>query len=583
MIVRRSLRASLCGPEAGDYLFANALIQEGVYSSLLKSRKREIHRKAAEWFGERDPVLRAEHLDRAENSGAAAAYLAAAGDQAQRYRYDLALKLAERGIALASDRPGLYALTMLRGEVLRELGRSQDSMTAFQSALDLASDEAQCCRAWMGKAACSRITGDFALAIEALGQAQPIAERLGLADARSQIHNTRGNVFFAQGDVAACHDEHQRAFDYARRSGDAEREARALSGLGDAALAQARMLTALGYFRRCVDLAQRNGLISVEIPNRSLVGACHIYSNRLDAALSECDAACNTASRVGVLHAEITAQQLMAIVLVQRAEHENAEKALARALSLARPAGARRQQSMCLCLLAITRIAQGQRQQARDYLAQSLDVARQTSLRFFGPAIFSALALVADDDAERRQALEQGEALLHEGSGKSPVVLSTGNRRGARSARLDGSGALCERAGGLRPARAASLAQLIIERGRALVALGKYGRSDATVAKLAHLREESAAFISVRRCQALKRRSRSEVAPTHRAHWSSSAAAAREIAMAQIAVFDALNAITSRYQQYFLKGTKAAQRHALQCTRSWPSYPHLPISKTAEA
>ena len=56
------IASELVRPEAGDYLFANALIQEGVYSSLLKSRKREIHRKAAEWFGERDPVLRAEPL-----------------------------------------------------------------------------------------------------------------------------------------------------------------------------------------------------------------------------------------------------------------------------------------------------------------------------------------------------------------------------------------------------------------------------------------------------------------------------------------------------------------------------------------
>lgn len=162
-----------------------------------------------------------------------------------------------------------------------------------------------------------------------------------------------------------------------------------------------------------------------------------------------------------------------------------------RALSLARPAGARRQQSMCLCLLAITRIAQGQRQPAREYLAQSLDVARQTSLRFFGPAIFSALALVADDDAERRQALEQGEALLHEGSGQSHLWFY---RQAIDAALAAQDWTEAERYASaledyVRP-EPLPWAQLIIERGRALVALGKYGRSDATVAKLAHLREE---------------------------------------------------------------------------------------------
>ena len=41
-------------PEGDDYLFAHALIQEGAYSSLLRSRRRELHLQAAEWFADRD-------------------------------------------------------------------------------------------------------------------------------------------------------------------------------------------------------------------------------------------------------------------------------------------------------------------------------------------------------------------------------------------------------------------------------------------------------------------------------------------------------------------------------------------------
>ena len=83
-------------------------------TALLKSRRRELHRRAADWYDGRDAVLRAEHLDRADDPGAPAAYLAAAQAQVADYRYELALRLAERGLELAGEpgrplRPGLPA------------------------------------------------------------------------------------------------------------------------------------------------------------------------------------------------------------------------------------------------------------------------------------------------------------------------------------------------------------------------------------------------------------------------------------------------------------------------------------------
>jgi len=53
-------------PEGDDLLFAHALIQEGAYSTLLRTRRRELHRRAADWFAATDPVLYAQHLDRAD-------------------------------------------------------------------------------------------------------------------------------------------------------------------------------------------------------------------------------------------------------------------------------------------------------------------------------------------------------------------------------------------------------------------------------------------------------------------------------------------------------------------------------------
>ena len=408
------IACDLVRPAGSEYLFAHALIQEGVYSSLLHAKKRELHRKAADWFGEQEPILRAEHLDRAGDPEAAEAYLNAATDQAGRSRFDVALQLAERGAQLAIGASLRCALTILRADVLRELGRSRDSIAAFEEAVQLAEDEAQRCRAWMGVAAGHRVTGDFAAAMEALNQAEPIAQRLQLVADCSRIRHTRGNLYFAQGKVSECHDEHQAALAFARQGGDSECEARALSGLGDVLYAQGRMLTALGYFTRCVELCRQAGFLRVEVPSRIMASHCLLYKNELARAITETQAACDAASKTGLVQSEILAQVSLAMFFINAGRVDEAEQASNRCLSLARSANARRYESEALYILAMLRIPKGDRAGARGQLAESLELARQTGMGFLGGAIFGAMAYAAADPAERRRALEQGEASLRE-------------------------------------------------------------------------------------------------------------------------------------------------------------------------
>src|SRR3546814_9463438 len=54
----------LLRPQGEAFLFAHALIRDAVYDTLLRSRRRMLHRRAAEWFAGRDPALNAEHLER---------------------------------------------------------------------------------------------------------------------------------------------------------------------------------------------------------------------------------------------------------------------------------------------------------------------------------------------------------------------------------------------------------------------------------------------------------------------------------------------------------------------------------------
>ncbi len=485
--------SDLVRPAASDYLFAHALIQEGVYSSLLHSKKRELHRKAADWFGEQEPILRAEHLDRAGDPEAAQAYLNAATDQARRSRYDVALRLAERGAELAGVGSLRCTLTLLRGDLLRELGRSQESITAFQEAVQLAQDEAQRCRAWMGVAAGNRVTGDFAAAMEALRRAEPIAQRLGLVADASRIRHTRGNLCFAQGKVSECHDEHQAALAFARQIGDSECEAHALSGLGDAQYARGRMLTALGYFRDCVELSRLAGLVRVEVPNRAMVGHCLLYNNEVDRAVSEAQTACEAAHRIGLVQNAIFAQESVMFLLTMGGRYDEAEQAGSRCLSRARPAGARRYESAVLYLLALVRIAQGNRAAAKELLAQALELARQTGIGFLGAAVFGGLAYAAEESDERQRALAQGEASLRE-----PCVshcqlwfywhaIDATLAAGEWDAAVRYADALEEYV----RSKPLPWASLLAARGRALASVGMHGATDPALNELRRLREQA--------------------------------------------------------------------------------------------
>jgi class 3 adenylate cyclase/tetratricopeptide (TPR) repeat protein len=408
--------ADLLREDSGELAFAHALIQEGVYASLLNTRKRALHLRAAEALSASDLVLRAEHLDRAGDPRAPAAYFEAAREQAQRFRTDSALGLAERGSALADDAALRTELLLLRGDLLRQAGRSSDSIAAFEVAVQSATSDEQRCKAWMGVVAGHRVTTDVPAAMRALDEAQRIAERLGSADHGSRIHHVRGNLHFARGDGDACRAEHQVALRLAREVANPECEALALSGLGDADYLQARMLRALDHFRGGVELSRQHGLPRTEAANRCMAGHCLFYANRMEDSVQEMQAALRVAQAMGLTQVEIFVYESLGYLLALRGEHHLAEEYLRPAIPLARAAGARRYLSLMLYALALGRMAQGLHAEAQAALDEALDLTRSTGPAFAGPIVHAGIALLAGDAAGATRALADGESLLGQGA-----------------------------------------------------------------------------------------------------------------------------------------------------------------------
>jgi tetratricopeptide (TPR) repeat protein len=409
------LAHALVVPEQSGFLFAHALVQEGVYSSLLKPRKRELHRRAAKWFGDSDPVLHARHLDRAEDPGAPLALGAAARSQRAAFRYEAAMELVDRGLAVVADIGERFELSCLRGELLRDLGSIPESIAAFRNALEIASGDAQRCRAAIGLVEGLRVSEGLAEALVLLDQAQEAATRDGATADLARIHHLRGNIYFPLGRIEECRAEHEMGLTHALESGSVEAEARALDGLGDAAYAQGRMRSAYQYFSRCAELAHAHGFGRIEVATRSMAG-CRIYFNEAREALKDGIEATAAAARAGHLRAELLGRTTCTQACLELGEWDRALEHVAHANRLAKRLGAKRFEAQNLEFEGRILHGRGERDKARSRLSEALTICRSVGTQFSGPKCIGALALTTDDPVEQRRLLDEGEAMLRRGA-----------------------------------------------------------------------------------------------------------------------------------------------------------------------
>jgi class 3 adenylate cyclase/tetratricopeptide (TPR) repeat protein len=483
----------LVRPEGEDYLFAHALIQEGVYGSLLIARRAELHRRAAEWFASRDLALRAEHLDRAKDPAAPQAFLEAARDQAAGFRYERALALAERGLELNSEPSVRFALSCYAGELRRKLGRNPESIEAYREAERLADDDIQRCRAWIGQGEGMRLIDQYQDALALMNKAEKAATENRLAAELAQIHHLRGNLYFPLGDLDGCLREHDAALNWAREAGLPEAEARALGGLGDAHYLSGRMQTAYDSFRRCVDLSRQHGLGQVEVANLPMVGWSGIFTAVLDRALETAEAAAEIARKGSHYRAESQARSLAGFIKMEMGAFADGREQMNLALALSRKLKARRFEAHYLCDIARLTAAEGNRSDASKLVEQALNICRDTGMKYIGPTVLGCHARITDDPEARQRALDEGTSILQKGCvshnylwfyrDAMEVCLATDNWDAVEryAAALEDY---------TRP-EPLLWSDFFIARGRVLATYGKGRRDDALIAKLRQLCEEA--------------------------------------------------------------------------------------------
>ena len=399
-------------------------------------------------------------------------------------------RLTERGSALSASATERFALTCLRGELLEHLGAMPESLRALEAALAAAPDDAARCRALLGIAAAKRVIDDLDGAFADLEQAEALATRLDLTVELARLHFLRGNLYFPRGQIERCLAEHRRSLELARAAGSAELEAQAQGGLGDAEYVRGRMLSAGRHFRACIELCRQHGFGRIEVASLPMAALTAFYAGEYERALDEGTAAIEAARRVGHRRAEMIASHNVFQCHAERADWVAARAHAERATALARQLRARRFEAEGLLFLAAVEGACGQRTVAASLMREALAIGRETGMAFLGPALLAWLALFTDDDAERRAAVAEGEALLAAGSVSHNYFFFY--RAAIEIALASEDWCAAERyAAALEDyTRAEPLAwsDFVIARGRALAAWGRGERDATTIERLRGLR-----------------------------------------------------------------------------------------------
>ena len=402
--------------EGDDFLFAHALIRDGVYGSILTAERNQLHLKAADWFANNDLALRAEHLSMASDPRAAHAYLDAARSELAEYRYDQAITLLNKGSQIADQTSDRVELALSLGEAQHNVGALEEARAAFTAALEITEDDAAQCRALLGLASVKRITEDLAGALADLDAAQAAGIRLGLLGEQSRACYLRGNIAFPQGDTETCLREHASALKLAREAGSAELEAAALGGLADGEYLRGHYRRASERFTECVEISRENGFGRIEVANQPMMAFTLMWCGDTQRALNATLEAVENATRIGHGRAEMLAHNAAFELYKAQAEFVPARMHANQALGLAQQLGAGRFEAMQETYIVELDFLQGERKTALKNVRVALAHCRDVGMSFVGPKVLGGFALVIDNEAERHAAIAEAEALLAAGS-----------------------------------------------------------------------------------------------------------------------------------------------------------------------
>jgi class 3 adenylate cyclase/tetratricopeptide (TPR) repeat protein len=453
LIVRRSL------PPQATFQFKHALVQDTAYESLLRATRQRYHFDIANALAARRT-----------GEGAVAAEIIA-HHYSEAHVPEKAVPLWQEASVWATENQAIAESVGHLDRALDLIGNMPESPARADLELPVLRD----------KVAGLRILDRYPEALESLAQAEAVATSVDDDEALAHVHYMRGNIYFPMGNIDGCLQEHEQAQLFARKASSPVMEARALSGLGDAWFMRGRLVTARDRFGECLEVVEKHGLKQVEPVNRAMYGHALLYLLELEEARKNTLAAADLAVSMGNDRAEMVARGSCAgKILFDLGDLASAREQCSRAIDIASRIGARRFEPVNQAILAQIDYLEGNRATAMETARLAVVTSRETGVRFAGPLAMGALALVTDDEVERREMISEGMAVLGDGCvghnylwfyrNAMDALLAAGN--------FDGANGIAEAAEDYTSAEPLPWMDLIIRRARVLATIER-GQADS--------------------------------------------------------------------------------------------------------
>jgi len=298
------------------YVFKHAVIQDVAYNSLLRERRRELHRSVGFALEELYPDRLTEHYEElahhfseGEEWAKAFEYLARSGDRAREaYANTTALEWYARALEAALrvvppvSRLQLAQVHQRRAQILTAVARLEEARAEARQMLEYA-----------------RAEGDRRLEAEAHAE---IAYCHYMALSSDQVADLQINA--------------RRAHDIARDIGDDRLIARTLFLMGSLDQMQARLSEAETKFAESLALARTGNYRDIVVQSQTLLSLQHNWQGRFDDAITMCVAVEGAAREIHDGFNEVFGMSNRCFALIGRGDYRTAYDTLARGRTLAR-------------------------------------------------------------------------------------------------------------------------------------------------------------------------------------------------------------------------------------------------------